>query len=300
MWHDANGKITGGIITRDATSYDQWEKMHDGVIWYDTAACLTGNYIGKINESRFTPKNINRPTTLDANSNPLTNDWNGEWWTKEYAPNAYTYYNNNTYVYELADNTKTETTDYPLDGRTDTNGNWVITEVDNPRTYTLRKNAWDTQLNNAGGSIGYNDHNLYKNYLDAFLDMVEDCDLDCQANGSQLTLIAVLMGVATAVIGINAILMFVGTWRYGFRAASVYCTLFACVLQAAILIAAGALLWTKYNFLCSYSMVKTFDGMRWTMADDMQTMFTCWITSIFAMFGFLACGLCSAYRPTKN
>lgn len=66
VWHDAGGKITSGIITRDATSYDQWEKMHDGVIWYDTAACLTGNFIGQINESRFTPKNINRPTTLDA------------------------------------------------------------------------------------------------------------------------------------------------------------------------------------------------------------------------------------------
>jgi len=242
--------------------------MHDGVIWYDTAPCVTGNYIGKINKSTFSPVNVDRPTTLDAEGNPQNNDWNGEWWTKEYAPNAYTYYNNHTHVYELADNTNLELTSYPVPaGR-----------VDNPRTYTYRKNAWDTMVSASSGSIGYNDHNLYKEYLDSFLDMVDDCDVDCQAKGSQLTLIAVLMGVATTVIGINAIFMFVGTWRYGFRACSVYCTLFACVLQFAILITVAALFFTKYNRLCSFSMVNTMDGLRWTMADDMQTMFTCWFT----------------------
>jgi hypothetical protein len=150
------------------------------------------------------------------------------------------------------------------------------------------------------GNIGYNDEGLYRGYLEAWLEAVEDCDLDCQAKGSQLTLIGELMGAAYGIIIINSMIMFVGTWRYGFRACSVYCTLFACVFQFAIIIVTAVLLFTKYNRMCSYSMVNTFEGFRWTMADDMQATFSSWITSIFAMFGFLACGLCSAYKPHKQ
>ena len=41
--------------------------------------------------------------------------------------------------------------------------------------------------------MGYYNEDLYRNYLSDFIDMVDDCDIDCQQKGSQLTAIAVLM-----------------------------------------------------------------------------------------------------------
>jgi hypothetical protein len=295
-WHDAAGAVDDGIINkRDKRRYDEWEKMHDGVIWYDTAACLQGSYIGKINAMSFKPKDIKRPTTQDSLGNPRDNQFYGQWWTKEYAPDAYTFYNNQTVVYQLKDETKRDGDDH-WKGTSKTPS--PDTEWDNERTYTYRKNAWDNQISMTG-SWGYNDKSLYRDYLEVWLDAIEDCDLDCQAKGSNLTLIAGLMSTAFGIHTICALLIFTGAWRGGFRAASVYCSFFACVVNFAIIIVVAVLLFTKYNLMCAHSMVNTFEGFNWTMADDMQATFTSWITSIFTMFGFLCCGLCSTYRCEK-
>jgi hypothetical protein len=40
VWHDDTGAVNDGIFTRDKNRYNEWEKMHDGVIWFDTAACV--------------------------------------------------------------------------------------------------------------------------------------------------------------------------------------------------------------------------------------------------------------------
>ena len=55
-------------------------------------------------------------------------------------------------------------------------------------------------------------------------------------------MMASLMGTAYGIIGLNALFMFIGTWRYRWRICSVYCTMFACLFQFAILIAVGACL----------------------------------------------------------
>lgn len=34
----------------------------------------------------------------------------------------------------------------------------------------------------------------------------------------------------------------------------------------------------------------------WTMADDYAANVMLWISQIFLLFGFMACGLCSAYK----
>ena len=126
---------------------------------------------------------------------------------------------------------------------------------------------------------------------------MDDCDIDCQRAGTQLTLIATLMGVAYGIVGLNALFMFIGTWRYRWRICSIYCTFFACFFQFFILCVVGALLFTKTNAICARSLFNTATGMPWTMADDFYVTFVIWIASFIWMFVFVCCGMCSAFRP---
>ena len=36
--------------------YEEWETMHDGTIWFDTAGCLNANKIGEVNAAVVSPK----------------------------------------------------------------------------------------------------------------------------------------------------------------------------------------------------------------------------------------------------
>ena len=143
------------------------------------------------------------------------------------------------------------------------------------------------------------DENLYKDFLSDLVELMDDCDIDCQKAGSQLTLIATLMGVVYGLVGLNALFMFIGTWRYRWRICSVYCTFVACMIQFALLIAVGALMFTKYNALCARSLYATNDYWMYSMNDDFYFTFTSWIASWIWMFVFVCCGMCSAYRPEK-
>jgi len=148
--------------------------------------------------------------------------------------------------------------------------------------------------------MNWKDEDLYRDLLTDYIELFEDCDIDCQAKGSQLTLIAALMGAAYGVVALNALFMFIGTWRYRARVCSVYCTMCACLFQFIILCVVGALLFTNYNAICARSMVRTMsDDFIWTMADDFYMTFSLWIVSFFTLFAFCCCGLCSAYRPDK-
>ncbi len=145
--------------------------------------------------------------------------------------------------------------------------------------------------------MGYYDKDLYRDYLEAVIDMADDCDIDCQAKGSQMTAFATLMGTLFGLIGLNSLFMFIGTWRYRWRICSVYCTLCMCVVQLAILAAAASLLFTKYNAVCARSMHWTFGAdMPWYMADDFYWSFSIWVSGWFSMFFFCCCGLCSACK----
>ena len=35
--------------------YEDWEKMHSKIQWFDTAACLDGGHIGMVNAVRINP-----------------------------------------------------------------------------------------------------------------------------------------------------------------------------------------------------------------------------------------------------
>lgn len=42
-------------IQRDADFYNWWADMHEGVMWFDTAACWNGKWIGQVNEVVIKP-----------------------------------------------------------------------------------------------------------------------------------------------------------------------------------------------------------------------------------------------------
>lgn len=156
------------------------------------------------------------------------------------------------------------------------------------------RQSWDTSIA-IDGKINWADEDLYRSLLKDWIDLMDDCDVDCQARGSQLTTIAGLMGAVYGLVALNAIFMFIGTWRYRWRICSIYMTFGVCLFQFAATIAAGALLFTKYNAICSRSIAETMgDGNYWSMADDFYVTFSLWILSFITMFCFLCCGLCSA------
>ena len=144
------------------------------------------------------------------------------------------------------------------------------------------------------GSYKIADEDLYKNWLKAYVDMVEDCDPECQAKGSQMTLVGLLNSIALGFICINAFCMFAGTWRHRARIFSVYCTFFSCLFQFAVLVTSGVFLFTPFAKLCASSTVWT--AYQWTMGDDYATTVTLWATQFIWMFVFLFIGLCSAMK----
>ena len=58
-WNDATSiaKHKERILTWSEARWNEWETMHDNVLWFDTAGCLTGGFIGEVNQhySSFTP-----------------------------------------------------------------------------------------------------------------------------------------------------------------------------------------------------------------------------------------------------
>ena len=52
-WDYANAaaQLNEGVLTWSEARWDEWETMHDGVVWFDTAACLDFGFIGDVNKA---------------------------------------------------------------------------------------------------------------------------------------------------------------------------------------------------------------------------------------------------------
>ena len=111
-----------------------------------------------------------------------------------------------------------------------------------------------------------------------------------------MTLVAGLMSLVYGLVALNALFMFIGTWRYRFRICSVYFTWFVCMLQFGVLVAVGTILDSKYNRVCMRSMTATWGVGIWTMADDFYVTGMMWIISFFLMFGFVCCSGCQIMK----
>lgn len=112
-----------------------------------------------------------------------------------------------------------------------------------------------------------------------------------------MTAIASLMGFVYGIIGLNALFMFIGTWRPNWRVCSVYCTLCTCVCQLITLIIVATMLFTPYNNICSRSLYPSWGpSLPYYMADDFYWTYTLWIASIITMFIFCCIGMCQNFN----
>lgn len=94
-----------------------------------------------------------------------------------------------------------------------------------------------------------------------------DCDLDCQANGSQLTVVAALNVARLVVVFMVGLFGMLGGWRSHERIAATYCGFFSFLFQLIISIVSTLMILTPFAMSCFASMQPTGDGM-WTMHDD--------------------------------
>ena len=74
--------------------------------------------------------------------------------------------------------------------------------------------------------------------------MVEECDIDCQQKGSQLTSIAFLMIISYSMVILNSIIMCLGSIRFFFRICATLCSMFFCCGQIVIQFMCISLLFT--------------------------------------------------------
>ena len=63
-------------------------------------------------------------------------------------------------------------------------------EYPEPKNNGVTDWSTDIKLADPAATIGSADEDLYRDLLELYIEIVDDCDVDCQAKGSQLTLIA--------------------------------------------------------------------------------------------------------------
>jgi hypothetical protein len=194
-----------------------------------------------------------------------------------------------------------------IDNNKDTAG--AATAKPNDERYTSRAVNWRTDIRATqtdglglpqgktapSWTLNWN-KDIYIDLVKDVQELIDDCDLDCQAKGSQLTAIAGLNSLALFFIMIQALFMFIGTWKSWARIFQVYCNFFTCIFQFAILCVSAAMLFTKYATFCGQSVVRTAGDIQWTMRDDYQVIVMLWATQFIWMFAFFFCGLCGAHR----
>lgn len=121
------------------------------------------------------------------------------------------------------------------------------------------------------GKFNWNDSEdgNYKDLLKTRIEVLKDCDIDCQKSGSGMAWVALLNQIVLGLIGLNALFMFIGVWRSNFRVCSVYCTMAMCVIQLVVLILSAVMLFSSYTMaFCATSLTPVAPGLPWTMADD--------------------------------
>ena len=161
-------------IDRDAEAYDNWADMHEGVQWFDTAACFKGAFIGQVNSVVIAPDatlnpqyetDLRNPPTLptapsDANSalnapnesgSPFGTFWGGWYIGANYSnqsPNKD--FNNDPAYNKLV---------APKDPNGPYQANWKLSTVTNSagqsvnvyqKESNFRKDAWDVDVTVTG------------------------------------------------------------------------------------------------------------------------------------------------------
>jgi len=255
-------------IAYDSGLWEEWRKMHDEVIWYDTYACLPlganqgaipdlTNLIGAVNTQTFIPRDTEAggifperyAQTFRTNNNRLATD--DSYVENNYLPaEAFTEY---------------EAWSKGIEGRSEVNPGQTKTDAvlggGNPFQVLAKPPVdasgvvnWSTNIKpaanvNSSEKINWKD-DIFNDLMKDVAEIIDDCDIDCQAKGSQLSVVHLLNSLALFFIQIQAILMFIGTWRSNVRIFQVYCNFFTCLFQFAVIITSFALLFSKYSAFC--------------------------------------------------
>lgn len=265
-------------IDADAKLYEEWETMHSSsVVWYDTGACSLSNDLrlkyGVIGDANFLVWKATAPwfdTPANAGSYLGMNWWTGD---KE--------------------------NQVPENNVPDSDVDDWSTNVEAVHPYH-QLGVTQSELNLA------DDFDLMKRNL-KHLDTMKDCDLDCQAKGSQLSLVAALNIASLTLIFLNGLLGIWGGWSAFSRVAQTYFTIFTCLFQLAILLTCSTMLFTPYALQCYTSLFPTAGGFAedktgftlWTMHDDYVMIIVLWASQFIWMFIFFFIGMCGAYRSEK-
>lgn len=73
-------------IAYDAARFEEWKKMRDGTLYYDTGACINGPHIGDINKMSFTMTNDfykdDTRTLLDGTTETVKEYLSDNWLTE--------------------------------------------------------------------------------------------------------------------------------------------------------------------------------------------------------------------------
>lgn len=185
-------------------------------------------------------------------------------------------------------------TNYPV-GASSVNGFWSNNQQ-RYITYNGEEKATFGSDPSFSGSISYPDYDLYKNLVDDWVTMIEDCDRDCQKGGSGITVIAILMSTMYSLIMCNACCMCCGLFDWRNRAFSLYCTYFNCLFQLIITIVACVIMFRPFNAICGRSVYEV-GPMEWTMADDFYVTGSGLISSFILMICFCCCGSNNGMKP---
>ena len=68
---DRDSRLGANRISWSQKQYDNWNTMHDGTIWFDTAGCLAGAKIGDVNAVAVTPTTQKYKKIEAQSTNPL-------------------------------------------------------------------------------------------------------------------------------------------------------------------------------------------------------------------------------------
>jgi hypothetical protein len=181
-------------IAIDADKYSDWEEMHsDGVVWFDTAGCWKGKFIGQVNDFSVTADVSTNPMlasdpTKTYTSNPATDAnaslnapsddgsafgtmWKGWYAGANYATTSPNEDFNGDDAYNKLVDPKDSAGPFQNKWKTQTvtsNGKSVTVYSRETGSGSYRDNAWDTDLT-VTGKIGWAKNDLQKDLNKAFI-----------------------------------------------------------------------------------------------------------------------------------
>jgi hypothetical protein len=74
------------------------------------------------------------------------------------------------------------------------------------------------------------------------IDMVDDCDIECQQKGSQLSIVATLLAIPYGLFALSGIMMIIGNVTPNCRVGALFCSLCSgCILFVFLIVTATML-----------------------------------------------------------